>query len=233
MEIKHISRKNKNIKNDILDNFTWDSRIDESQIDLKVDKNNNVTVSGTIENYEIRRAILARIISVEGVNKIINKLEIEHPEELEMPSNEKLESIIEEAIENHADLRNENLNVSVNNGIVTVKGTVSSFWKKEAARDLICCIFGIKDFTNEIAVFPSDKKSDEEIAEELTAAITRNMAADIQDIEISVNKETVYLTGTVLDSFAHKTIENLAGFTKGVKEVKNNLKVVKKRDIME
>lgn len=87
-------------------------------------------------------------------------------------------------------------------------------------------INGVVGLENKIAVVPSERKQDEEIAKEVTSAINRNRYLNIDDINVAVNNQVVYLTGKVIDNWTAIVLEDITGFTTGVKDVENNVEIL-------
>jgi hypothetical protein len=71
------------------------------------------------------------------------------------------------------------------------------------------------------------QRSDERIREELNDRLTDDGDIDASDIETSVRKGEVTLTGTVPDRETKRRVEDLAESLSGVKDVQNNLRVNK------
>jgi len=69
------------------------------------------------------------------------------------------------------------------------------------------------------------KIADKIIADDVRAAIERKRNIDIEDVDISVDRGVITLTGTVPDWEARRAAVNAAEFTKGVTDVKDELTV--------
>jgi osmotically-inducible protein OsmY len=153
---------------------------------------------------------------------------VEFPEDYEPPSDKEIKENLKSIITTNPDLDIDDFNLSVSEGVVILSGAVDAFWKREKATELSCVIPGVVGFENKIAVAPSGQAQDKEIAKSIVSAINRNRFININDINVSVNDQVVYLTGCVLDYRALEYLSNIASYTTGVKDIKNNVEIIAK-----
>lgn len=117
--------------------------------------------------------------------------------------------------------------VEVDNGVVTLSGTVSSYAKKIAAQNAAHHVAGVQDVANDIQVkVPgSQVLSDTEIAQALRWALEWDALVEDEKIHSTVTSGWVTLEGTVPfwadRSYAERAVRNL----KGVRAVTNNLTI--------
>ena len=117
------------------------------------------------------------------------------------------------------------IGVVVNDGIVTLSGTVDSYVKKREAENAVKSVVGVKAVAEDIEVIYGgrNKKSDTEIASAAVNALKWNISVPENKVDVKVENGWVYLTGEVKWDFeknaAKKAVENLYG----VKYVVNNI----------
>ncbi|OZV69799.1 BON domain-containing protein [Winogradskyella aurantia] len=117
------------------------------------------------------------------------------------------------------------IGVEVENGVVTLSGTVDNYYKKMAAEKAAKRVYGVKAVAEDIVVKFGDsyKKTDKEIAKAVVNALEWNISVPKDQIMVKVEDGWVYLTGQVNWDFqrdaAKKAIENILG----VKYVSNNI----------
>ena len=117
------------------------------------------------------------------------------------------------------------IGVAVENGVVTLSGTVNNYSKKTAAERAAKRVNGVKAVAEDIIVKFGDsyKKTDKEIAKAVVNAFESNVSVPSDKIMAKVEDGWVYLTGEVKWDFqrkaAKRAIENLLG----VKYVANNI----------
>ncbi len=217
-----INRTDKFITQDVLDALSWDSRVDSSKITITVDRG-VVTLTGTVPSYSSRAAATEDAWAIAGVRDIKNELKVNFREAA--PSDSEIKTNLEHAFTSDNDLYPFDLNVIVEEGWVTLEGTVDAFWKKVRAEDLAFGMRGVVDVTNKIAVVPTQTIADESLAETIIHALDRNIYVNVDDIDITVENGTVTLTGAVPTLVAKRAAHDVARFTLGVKEVKDRITV--------
>jgi osmotically-inducible protein OsmY len=125
------------------------------------------------------------------------------------------------------------IGVAVKNGVVTLTGTVNSYWKKVSAEKAAKRVRGVKAVAQEIEVrlSPIGKKNDTDIAEAVTNALKWHSAMQDNKIKVTVEDGWVTLEGEVEWEYqknsAETSVENLIG----VKGVINNINVVSKTKV--
>jgi osmotically-inducible protein OsmY len=117
------------------------------------------------------------------------------------------------------------IGVVVNDGIVTLTGTVDSYLKKREAEKAAKNVAGVKAVAEEIVVKygTTSHKSDTEIAAAAVNALKWNISVPENKIDVKVEDGWIYLTGEVMWAFeknaAKKAVQNLTS----VKYVVNNI----------
>ena len=117
--------------------------------------------------------------------------------------------------------------VTVDNGIVTLAGTVSSSSERAAAVEDAWVISGIRDVINQLKLdFRSDAPADTEIKSNIENSFKWDNDLYPSDIQVGVEAGWVTLEGSV-DGFWKKTkTEDLAFSLRGVTGVTNKIAVV-------
>lgn len=218
------TRSSEEIKKDAVDHLYWDSRVDASDIQVTV-SDGIVTLSGTVPAYSNRQAAESDIWAVAGVKGVDNRLTIQYPPGVTVPADAELESHIENMLLWQPDIDSRDINVTVASGHVTLRGTVDAFWKKIIAEEIATSLTGVVDLTNELAVVPSRRVEDKEIAADITNALERNTNIDVNMVEVQVAGGVVTLSGSVGDLAALRAAYDCARYTPGVINVINRLAI--------
>lgn len=122
-----------------------------------------------------------------------------------------------------------NITVSVEDGTVILKGTVSSFAEKNAASADAWTVHGVRSVANELTVaFPStiEVPTDDEIRENVKKALELSSDIDQKDIDIIVSDGVVMLKGSVPSFWQKSRIEHIIAGITGVFEIKDTLTIV-------
>lgn len=220
---KTLVKKEGNVKQKVLNQLAWDSRIDASRITVEIN-NNTAVLSGTVSTYADRRFAGIDALLVPGIRLIENRLVISYPL-AETPSDADIRANIIAAFSLNASLDASKLNVSVENGIVTLEGTVDLYWQKIRAEEIAADIIGVSGINNAINVIPPNAVEDEAVFEDIVGAFSRNISADIETVRVKVANGIVTLSGTVPDWVMYHGAEEIALNTRGVRSVRNTLVV--------
>ncbi|KAB1157582.1 BON domain-containing protein [Flavobacterium luteum] len=143
-----------------------------------------------------------------------------------MKTNEKLQNEIQDAIKWETSLDAFEISVVVNDGVVTLTGTVDSSSKIVEAENAAKKVSGVKVIIEKMEVDCRHVcKKDNEIADEVIKALKLNMTVLQKKIVIKVHRGWIYLNGT-LDwnyqrEFANKVVSDISG----VKGIINNIKI--------
>jgi osmotically-inducible protein OsmY len=218
-------RSDEQIKVDVVDELRWDQRVDASRVKVTA-IDGGVTLTGSVPTANARLAAGDAAWFVTGVKRVENQLLVELPQVDTMPDDAAIRSRVEQALAWSADLESSNLSVRVSAGVVTLEGTVPTHWEKTRAGQLARGMLGVIAVQNELAVVLSNDLEDEVIAEDIVAALERNVLIDAADVDVTVSLGTVTLAGSVPSAAARQTAEDVASRTLGVVAVRNELLVV-------
>jgi osmotically-inducible protein OsmY len=124
------------------------------------------------------------------------------------------------------------IGVAVQDGIVTLSGSVKTFAESKAAQDAAFRVFGVRDVANDMHVkLPGSlTRTDTEIAQAVRAALEWDITVPSDRIHSSVTEGVVTLIGTVDDwhevAVAERAVSNLAGVRDVVSELLVHASVV-------
>ncbi|MGH9196818.1 MAG: BON domain-containing protein, partial [Acidimicrobiia bacterium] len=123
------------------------------------------------------------------------------------------------------DISELNVQVRVQNGVVTLTGTVPSAWAKKEIIDKARRVDDVQSVVSELSVRTAE--SDRSIGEQVAKNIRRYVFYSIfDDVEIRVNNGIVTLTGRVTSPHKASEIAALASRAPGAQEVKNEIQVL-------
>mgnify|MGYP003943353427 CR=1 FL=1 len=99
-----------------------------------------------------------------------------------------------------------------------------TYWKPKS-ENRVSGIRGILGIENKLAVVPSKKVEDEVVAQDVVAALDRDVLVDTEMVHVTVNDGVVTLSGTVPGWASRRAAEDDAALTVGVVGVRNELDV--------
>ena len=214
------------IINDVKDQLVWDAQVDATDIDVSVDENGVVTLTGTVPSFSAQRAARLDAWSVLGVTGVNSELTVTYPEAITLPSDDEIESNVENVLLWNASVDSTDIDVGVTAGVVTLEGSVSSFWRKLRAEDLAEDVVGVISVTNNLAVVPTESYVDADIATDIVDSLERKAAVNADNVNIRVEEGRVTLSGTVPSFNAWSLAYDSARFTAGVIDVEDELTIV-------
>lgn len=214
------------LKKQILDQLNWDNRLEIKDLEVDV-MDGRLTMRGSVPSYNSLRAAEESVYVVPGINQVDNDLVINYPDDITVPTDEDIRSTVATAIEWNNNLQSNRVDVSVKEGVVTLKGAFEKFWKKRLAEDIAYSTTGVIAVNNEIGVKPTEQVIDDVIKRDIEAALQRNYQINAEDIDVKVENNIVNLYGEVPDFNAARAAEISAQYTDGVSEVRNHV-IIKK-----
>ena len=119
---------------------------------------------------------------------------------------------------------NDKVQVKVENGWVTIDGSVEWNYQKEAARSCAANLIGVKGVTNNVSVKANSNDAIEQA--DIEKALSRSWMLDDHNIQVKVKGNKVVLRGAVESIFEKDEAARLAWNAPGVNEVDNELAVI-------
>lgn len=135
------------IKKNIESILAWDNDIDVTEIDVSV-SNGVVTLEGNVDAYW-KLYHLERKADVMGVINIVNKVAVVPTEDV---LDEDIASDVEDALERNVSVDVDDVNVKVENGEVTLTGTVPSWNSYNSAENAAFYTLGVVAVDNQLVI---------------------------------------------------------------------------------
>jgi len=134
-------------------------------------------------------------------------------------TDEKLASWVRDFLRNDARVSGHAINVSVSDGVVTLRGTVQTYRRKPFAQEIAASLDCCRGVVNEIHVRPPGPVSDEDVARYVRAMLDAHADITKPAITVTVKDGEVTLAGHV-GSHAERTLAvDLTMSAKGVRSV--------------
>jgi len=210
------------LKQDVLQELKWDTRVDETEVGVQV-KKNVVTLTGAVASYGKRVAAAEAAHRVTGVFDVANDLQVRIP-----GIGKKQDSEIAEAVRRalmwDVFVPEAKIRTTVSDGWVTLEGEVEKWTQRDDAARAIRNLTGVSGVANRITVAPS-RANTEEIRTSIEDALDRQAEREARRIDVNVKDGTVVLTGSVRSWGERNAVEQAAGFANGVRSVESKLVV--------
>ncbi|HEX3830607.1 MAG TPA: BON domain-containing protein [Solirubrobacteraceae bacterium] len=143
--------KNSPLEDDVIARLEDDPRIADSAEIAVAGDGGIVTLRGTVERFSQRRAAEHDARGVEGVYEVLNHLKVNLLGADRREDDEIRGAALQRLIWD-AEVPSDLIEVTVQDGWVTVKGDVSFQFQSDAAYDDVSRLFGVAGVTNEITV---------------------------------------------------------------------------------
>lgn len=122
------------------------------------------------------------------------------------------------------------VDISTDNGVVTLTGQVNNILAKERAERVAEAVKGVRSIVNRIKVKPSPYRTDAQIKVDVQNALLEDPAADSYELSTSVENGVVTLSGDV-DSYQEaKLAKTVAKGVRGVVGIDDQIDVIYKVD---
>jgi osmotically-inducible protein OsmY len=141
--------------------------------------------------------------------------------------NSELKQHVESALEWEPSVDAGDIGVSVNEGVVTLRGNVGSYAEKATAERAVLRVYGVKAVANDLNVQlkPAHARTDTTIAQAAVAALKWNTVVPEDRVSVAVSDGYVTLSGTVDWQYQKDAVLRTVRDLTGVKGVANGIVV--------
>lgn len=209
------------IKEDVLDELAWQPNIDETQIGVIVE-DGVVTLSGVVNSYSKKLSAEKAVKNVEGVKAVALDIEVKYGADFKKTDKEIAKAIVD-AFDWNSSVPEDEITVKVENGWVYLSGEVQWSYQKNAAKNAIKNLLGVRGVSNSITLKNNIKPS--EVKDKIKQAFQRMATLDADGIILETHGNTVTLRGKVHSIKEKEDAEAAAYNAPGVYNVKNELQV--------
>jgi osmotically-inducible protein OsmY len=115
--------------------------------------------------------------------------------------------------------------VEVDDGIVTLTGTVDNYWTRWAAEQAALRVDGVRAVVNDISVKALGQRTDTDVAQDIVDALALNIMVPPGRVKVAVEDGWVTLTGEVDWQFQRVEAESVVRSISGVTGVTNLIRV--------
>ena len=212
-------KKNEELQKDVQDAIKWEPLLHAAEIGV-IAQDGIITLTGVVDTYAKKSEAENAAKNVDGVKAVVEKIEIQFGSLVSKSGNEIATDILNSYRWNW-EIPKEKINVKVEDGWVTLEGEVQWNFQKEAAKNAIKNIVGVKGITNVITIkAETNNKVDKKNIE---LALMRNWAIKDKDIQVKVTGSKVILKGIVHSLYQKEQAGRIAWNAPGVLTLDNEL----------
>lgn len=219
MTVATLTPTDVRLRDAVIRQLDWDPEVDASGIGVTA-KDGVVTLTGVVDSYSGKVAAGRVVGRVRGVRAIANELTVH----LRLARTDTdLARDAADALRLRAALGDQ-IQAAVQNGIVTLTGTVAWLFQKRQAEDAIRHITGVLGVLDRVTVQRSAAVRD--LQRRIVSALHRRADIDAHQITVVVEDDKVVLDGTVSSWPERDAAEQAVGAAPGIREVVNRIVVV-------
>lgn len=212
----------KQLRQDVLDEFEFDPSFNAAHIGVVVDKD-VVSLTGHVESYAEKLAVLAAARRVKGVRAIADEIEVRFPNQPKT-ADDQIARRASDILKWNSVVSNLPIEVVVHNGWITLSGRVNWYFEKRAAENSVRKLSGVRGITNSIILKPQVDAAN--VKEKIEAALKRHAEVEANGILISVKGGNhVVLEGKVGNWDERRAVETAAWSAAGVAAVDDRLSI--------
>jgi|SRR5688572_1952206 osmotically-inducible protein OsmY len=210
------------IKQQILRELKWDSRIGWAQIGVDV-RSGVVALTGAVSSFAKKSAAQQAAHRIQGVLDVANDIEVK-PDPLIARTDAEIARGIRQVLEWDALVPDERIKSTVSDGWVTLEGDVDCWRERLDAEHAVLRLVGVVGVTNMLAIKPSSVSVDV-LRDEIECALERRADREAERLRIECHDGTVDLFGRVHSWQEKRAIIGAISHAPGVQRVKDHVRI--------
>lgn len=211
------------LKQRIEDELRWEPRVDAAGIGVVVE-DGVVTLTGYVDSWAEKWGAEQAVKRVAGVAAVAEAIEVRLP-----VHSQRTDADIARAAANamawNTFVPPGSVKVKVENGWITLEGTVAAQHEKSAATEAVRRLTGVKGVTNLVALKRGVAAAS--VKDGIRLAFERTATLDADRVTVDLDQDKVTLRGTVRSWAERQDAEGAAWSAPGIAEVDNRLLVVR------
>jgi osmotically-inducible protein OsmY len=209
------------LQDEVLAALRYEPGVDAAHIGVAA-RNGVVTLSGHVSHFAEKLAAETAAARVRGVKAVAEEIEVRLPFDARKPDDEIAGAALNRIAWDVA-LPADAVKIKVEQGWVTLIGTVDSHFQKEVVEDDVRRLRGVAGVSNHLVVRPRANKDG--ISDAITHALHRSWFFDGAPVRVSVQGGEVCLEGKVRSPHDRQLAAATAWNAPGVTDVENNIEV--------
>ncbi|RKR88206.1 osmotically-inducible protein OsmY [Micromonospora pisi] len=209
------------IQNDLLAELKWEAQVQPNEVGVVV-RDGVVTLTGWVDSYARRWAAERTAHRVRGVRGVANDIEVRFHGSA-APTDTDIAKAASRALDWDSFVPVEQIDVTVANGWVVLRGEVDWGYQKQAAERDLGRLSGVRGITNLISVRPGERVTPQERERDIRRALARVIEDNADKIVVRIEADTVILAGTVRSWMEREEARRVAWSSPGVREVDDRL----------
>lgn len=215
-----LTKTDSQIKQDVLNELKWDTRVDETDIGVQV-RDGVVTLVGSVPVYAKKLAARDAAHRVHGVLDVVDEMQVRVPG-IGARGDGEIAHAVRLALEWDAFVPDERITSTVSMGIVTLEGSVDTWAQRADAERAVRGLSGVRGVINQLSVRTKTIDASR-IKNDIEEALERQAEREARRISVTVKDGTVTLMGRIRSWAERNAVDRVAGFAPGVQRVDDRL----------
>jgi osmotically-inducible protein OsmY len=215
-------RSDRDLKQRILRELKWDSRVSWASINVEV-ADGIVTLVGIVPSYVQKIAAQEAAHRVAGVLDVANDIEV-RPIDQFVRTDSEIAGAVRNALEWDALVPNELIKSTVSDGLVTLEGQVDYGRERTDAERAIRRLAGVVGVINKITI-RKQTVNEKQLREEIEFALERRADREAERLRIEVHDGAVDLWGRVHSWQEKRAVIGSIAHAPGVTQLKDHLRI--------
>jgi osmotically-inducible protein OsmY len=215
-------KTDKDLKQRILNELKWDSRVNWASVNVQVDSG-VATLTGAVPTYVQKIAAQDAAHRVVGVLDVANDIAVE-PAEHFVRADSEIAGAVRNALEWDALVPNELIKSSVSDGWVTLEGEVHYLRERRDAEKAIRRLAGVVGVVNRITI-RKRIVNEKELRKEIECALERRADRQAERLRIEVHDGAVDVWGRVHSWEEKRAIIGSVAYAPGVNQFRDHLRI--------
>jgi osmotically-inducible protein OsmY len=211
--------KDTHIRDDVQRELFYTPELNAAAIGVSV-SDGIVTLTGIVSSYPQKLSALRAAERIAHVRAVVSSLDVRLPGPHVM-TDADLAFAAANVLAWSSSVPAERIRIRVENGWITLEGTVDWQVQRDAAAAAVCGLTGVKGVDNRVAVNPA--MNAEDTKEQIEAALRRSAAIEDRNVLVEVNNDKVVLHGEVSSIPEREEAERIAWSAPGVADVANHI----------
>lgn len=220
MKTNTLRESDGQLREAVLSQLEWDPQVTSSDINVAT-ADHVVTLTGFVHSYAEKYAAEKAAQAVYGVRALANDIEV-RPESARTDPEIARDTV--HAMKINITVPDEKIKAVVNDGFVTLEGTVDWDFQRRGAESCVRNVAGVRGVVNHLRVKPTVSTAG--ISARIEEALRRNAELDARRITVSATDSKVHLYGNVRSWFEREEAERAAWAAPGVAEVIDHISIV-------
>jgi osmotically-inducible protein OsmY len=218
---KFLKKADDSLKDDVSSELRWDPSVSDEKIKVTT-ADGVVTLRGYVPHYSERLNSEKAALRVGGVRAVADELEVSLCDGSDKSDDEIAHAALLALDWNYS--APDGVKVTVNKGWVKLEGNAEWDFERNAAKESVSTLMGVRGVTNDIKLKSRVKASD--VKTKIEEALKRSADREGKNINVTVSGDRVSLSGSVHSLSEIEDARIAAWSAPGVMNVDDSLKIV-------